>query len=227
MRADLVHEVAVVRHDYHRVVEIIEEVLQPCDRFQVQVVRRLVEEKDVRVAEERLRQEHAHLLPALELPHRACMQVVGDAQAAEERRGIGLRLITVHRVEHLLQLRGAVAVLIGEIVLLIDRVPFTKHFVELSMPHNDGLQHRELVEGELVLAQRGDSLARIARHLALVWFQLARKYFQERGLPRSVGPDEPVAVPRGKLYARVLEKHPLPERQRHIRHAYHPRFTFS
>jgi hypothetical protein len=49
VRADLVQEVAVVGDDDDRVLEPGEKLLEPGDGLQVQVVRRLVEQQDVRV----------------------------------------------------------------------------------------------------------------------------------------------------------------------------------
>ena len=46
--ADLIEEVAVMRDDDDRVREVREEVLKPVDRGHIEVVRRLVEEQNIR-----------------------------------------------------------------------------------------------------------------------------------------------------------------------------------
>ena len=53
----------------NRVVKVNEELFQPCDRVQIQMVGRLVEEQDVRVAEQGLSQKDFDLLRACEFFH--------------------------------------------------------------------------------------------------------------------------------------------------------------
>ena len=74
---DRVEEVAVVRDDDQRAVVADEEVLQPVDRIEVEVVGRLVQQQRRRVAEQRLREQHAHLLAALQFAHLPLVQLVG------------------------------------------------------------------------------------------------------------------------------------------------------
>ena len=45
-----IQEIAVVGYDDDRIVEINKEIFQPCDGIQVQVVGRLIQKKDIRVA---------------------------------------------------------------------------------------------------------------------------------------------------------------------------------
>ena len=81
VRADVVQEVAVVRDDDQRAVVAHEELAQPVDRIEVEVVRRLVEQQRLRVAEQRLREQDTHLLAALQLRHRPFVQLVGNVEA--------------------------------------------------------------------------------------------------------------------------------------------------
>ena len=59
--ADFVQKITVMRYYDYGVVKINQEFFQPCDSVQIQMVRRLVQKKDVRVAEERLRKQHFYL----------------------------------------------------------------------------------------------------------------------------------------------------------------------
>ena len=47
MRADTVHEHAVVRHEDQRALEVHEKLFQPLHRFKIEMVRRFVEQKNV------------------------------------------------------------------------------------------------------------------------------------------------------------------------------------
>ncbi len=90
--ADRVEEVAVVRDGDDRAVVTSEEVLQPVDGFEIEVVGRLVEQQCLGIAEERLCQQHANLLAALQLGHLALVDLVGDVEALEQDGGVGLGL---------------------------------------------------------------------------------------------------------------------------------------
>ena len=72
-----------------------EKLAQPVDRLEVEVVGRLVEQQRLRVSEQRLRQQHAHLLAALELAHRALVQLVRDVETLQQNRRIALGRVTV------------------------------------------------------------------------------------------------------------------------------------
>ncbi len=61
----------VVGDDDERAGVAEEELAQPVDRIEVEMVGGLVEQQRLRAAEERLRQQHPHLLSALQLDHRA------------------------------------------------------------------------------------------------------------------------------------------------------------
>src|SRR5512138_358593 len=129
VRADRVQEVAVVRdRDEHALVRL-EELLEPADRVDVEVVRGLVEEESLRVPEERLREQDAQLVAARERAHRLVVPGLLDAEALQELRRVGLRRVAVLLADEDLELREPVAVLVGdlrlreELLLLRHRAP--------------------------------------------------------------------------------------------------------
>ena len=61
---DLIEEITVVRDRQDRALEVPDVVLQPLHAAQVQMVRRLVEQQDVRLLEQQARQVHARLFAA-------------------------------------------------------------------------------------------------------------------------------------------------------------------
>ena len=67
-------------HD-HRILKIDQELLKPGDGVQIQMVGRLVEQQDVRVAEQSLGQQHLYLLGAGQRIHLGVVQVRLDAKA--------------------------------------------------------------------------------------------------------------------------------------------------
>ena len=115
--ADLVEKVAIVGDDDDGC-NADKELLEPGDRFHVEMVGGLVEQQDVRAAEERLGQQHAHLLAGFEVSlHLLWRELVGTPRPAEQRRRLRLGLVAVHVGELGLQLAGAHAVRFGELGL--------------------------------------------------------------------------------------------------------------
>ena len=72
-----------------------EEILQPVDGFKIEIVGGLVQQQGLGLPEERLAQQHADLLPALQLAHLAVVQLVGDVEPLQQDGGVGLRLVAV------------------------------------------------------------------------------------------------------------------------------------
>ena len=59
------------------------------------------------------------------------------------------------------------------------------------------------------VAQHAGAFARAEGHVAPRRGHLAAEHFEERGLPRPVGPDHTVAVARGEFEIDILEKNPF------------------
>jgi len=104
--------------------------LQPVYGIKVQVVCRFIEQQRRRIAEERLRQQHAHLLPALQFAHLAFVQLVFHAKAVEQHRGIRLRGIAALFTDNAFEFPEAHSVSIGQLFvrLGVQRVALHKGF---------------------------------------------------------------------------------------------------
>ena len=120
VRAHRVQEVAIVRDHDQRAFVADEEIAQPVDRVEVEVVGRLVEQQRLRIAEQRLRQQHAHLLAALQLAHQAMMELVGNIEALQQDRRVALGLVAVFFADDALELAEAHAVGVGHLALGVE-----------------------------------------------------------------------------------------------------------
>ena len=78
MRTDIIQKMTVMRNDQHRAEIIREEILKPADRVDIEVVRRLIEQDDIRIAEERLREQNLDLLVAVQLGHLRIEQLLAE-----------------------------------------------------------------------------------------------------------------------------------------------------
>ena len=97
-------------HDEDGALVVHEEVLEPYDAREVEVVRGLVEQDDVRLPEEGLGEQHLDLEPAVELRHGRIVELRADAEAAEYPAGVALGLPAAELGEFLLELARAQAV---------------------------------------------------------------------------------------------------------------------
>ena len=185
------------------------------------MVGRLVQQQDVRVSEERLRQEDLDLVVAVELGHLLAMLFLVDAELVEHGLGVAFGVPAVHLGKLALQLRGAQAVLVGEVRLCVERLLFLHDLVEALIAHDDGGEHVVFIVEEVVLLEDRDALARGDDDLARVRLQLPGENFQELALARAVCADDAVAVALVKLDVHVFKKNPLPKLERNIACLYH------
>ena len=118
----------------------------------------------------------------------------GNAQALKNAAGVRLGLPAAHLGILLGQLAGADAVLIGHVLLLVEGIHLLAHVIEVAVAHDDGVQHRILIEHELILLQNRHTHVGQNVHTAGGGFQLTGEDLQERGLTCAVGADNAIAV---------------------------------
>ena len=193
-------------HDHHGVREVEQELLQPQDRVDVQVVRRLVQQEDVGIAEQRLGHEHADLLGVRQVLHQRSVFLRCDPQLAEQLGGLGFGVPSVQIGELGLQLAGVLAISLAEVWLGIERVLLFHQRVQPLVAHDDRRQGRHLVEGVVILGKHAEPLVRLDAHGAGGRLDLARQALQERRLSRAVGADEPIAIAGRELDVHLFEQ---------------------
>ena len=146
-------------HD-HRVFKVPQEALQPGDGLGVQMVGGLVQQQDIRIAEQRLGQQHLHLVIGFQLAHHHAVLGLGDAQMAQERGRVGFGFPTVQLGKLALQFRGFEPVLVAEVGLHIQRVLFLHDFVQPLVAHDYGIHYRIFIIGKVILLQATHPLIR-------------------------------------------------------------------
>ena len=187
-----IEEVAVVRDDDHGAVVRRQVALEPGERLEVEVVRRLVEQEERRAQEEQPRERGAHAPPPGQLGERSRELLLPEAEAAEDHPGRGLEAIAAERLEGVLE----VAVPRGQRVARRRRQrPGDLFHLALDRPHlgepAEGLgQHRAGRDRGGLLRQVADrGLSRPAHAPGVGRLQL-REDPAERRLPHAVRPDE-------------------------------------
>ena len=109
-----VEEVAVVRDEDEGVLVVGQVLLEPVARFEVEVVRGLVEEQQRGLLQKEFGERDAHLPAAGELFGAALPVFLGEAEAAEDCTDLGVECVDVVRVEEI----GDLGVAVGGGVVL-------------------------------------------------------------------------------------------------------------
>ena len=130
-----------------------EEVLQPGYRLNVEVVGRLVHEDYVGISEQALRKQNLDLLVTGQGIHLLVENLLRQTQTLYQLGSVGLSLPAVQLCELGLQLGSAGAVLLGEILLGVERVLLLHDVVQALVAEDNGVLHGVVVERVVILAQ--------------------------------------------------------------------------
>ena len=185
---DLVHQgeqLAVVADDHHHPGPRRHRVVQPLARVQVQVVGRLVQQQDVRAAQEQRGQGDQDGLPAGQPLHPVVEGQVFEAEPVQPGAGA---------------------------LLDVPVVPDRREDVLSRLARLDGVQRipgggDAEQAGNALVGTEGDGLRQVA-HLAVgldragAWAQLPRDELEQGGLARAVHPDQP-GTPRAERHGQA------------------------
>ena len=194
-----VQEVTVVADHDDGAGEVQQEVLQPVDRVNVQVVGGLVHHQQVGVAEQSLGQQHLHLQTGVQGGHVVVVEIGADAKALENAGRVALGLPAAQLGILLFQLAGQHAVLVGHLLLGVQGFLLLADIVETLVAHDDGVHHVIGVVGVLVLLQNRHADVGQDRDLAGGGLQVSGQDLQKGGLAGAVCADDAVAVAPGEL----------------------------
>jgi hypothetical protein len=190
----------------------LEERLEPDDRFDVEVIGRLVHQQHVRLAEQHARHRHAHLPAARQRPDVAVDAGVLEAEAVQHLAGLALERVAAEVLVFLLHLAealqdrvhvvGAIRVAHG----VLERFELVVQVADAAAPGNRLVQHRPARHLLHVLAEVADRGLARHRHFAVVGPFLADDHAEKGGLAGPVRADEPDFVAGIELEGRVDEQ---------------------
>ena len=169
------------------------------------MVGRLVEQQRLRVAEQRLREQDADLLSALQLRHRALVQLLGDVEPLQQHGRVALGGVAVLLADDALELAETHAVVVRHVGLRVEALALLERRPEPGVAHDDGVDARGSWSNANWSCRRTPSFSG-ADDRALLRRELAGQQLHERGLAgavrarsgRSAGPAENVVVTSSK-----------------------------
>ena len=196
--ADGVEEVAVMADNEHRTAVGFQIIFEPLHRFQVQMVRRLVQNQQVGALQQQPCQTQPGLLTARKHARQLCPGVGGKPHAVKHLFDLGVHVISVHRVDD----SGAVGDFFGQFrivrvcgQLLLQRVHLL-HGVKRrgkDQPHCGIDVQRRVQPGVLLKVAGGHAGAE--RGISGVGQALAAEDPQKRRLAGAVGTDDADTIP--------------------------------
>ena len=180
-RGDAVEKVAVVRDEEAGAGIAAQEILQPLDALRIEVVRRLVEDEQFRLRDERAAECDAALFPAAQRTDDAIRR--GRVEILQEALQPRVEVPSVVPLDLIEQIRAAMRVA-GRVLVFGDDVENVLRAAEDVRLHG-----RVQIEIERLRQEaRHDSTT--ARNLAFIRLQIARDNFEQRAFPAAIPPDE-------------------------------------
>ena len=181
-RGQRAQEAAVVGDEHDAAAERLEEAFQPGDRLDVEMVGGLVQQQDVGIADQRLRQQHAPLHAAgqcgevgLVRQFEPLEHLLHAAVQVPAVLGFDLRLRFAHRVH--------VAVVHGMVVA-------REQLAQVAQAFGDHIEHRALRVLRHLLRHARDDHAVLHADLAVVGLEFAGHQPHQRGLAHAVAADD-------------------------------------
>ena len=155
------------------ILEVDQKFLKPCDGVQVQMIGGLVEQKDVRVPEQRLCEQDLDFLRSGQVFQIFIVKVRFYPEPVQQSRGVRFRFPAVHCGKLCLQLACFDSVFICKIFLCVDDLFLLHDLIEARISHNNGIQHRIFIVFEMILLKKRETLAGSDADIALRRLELS------------------------------------------------------
>jgi hypothetical protein len=191
-RAHPVEELAVVRRHEQRAVVLFQELLEPDERLEIEVVRRLVEQHRVGLHQQNARERDAHLPAARERAHVAVDHRWAEAQAREDLTGAALERVAAQLVEaglHLAEAGDERVELVGFVRVghvVLELLELTRDLRDVARAVHRLFDDRPAAHLADVLPEVADRDAAIDAHRALVRRLFLHDVAEEGGLAGAV-----------------------------------------
>ncbi len=195
-----------MRDDDHGAVTLVQHLFQPANGVDVEVVGRFVEQENIRISKQRLRQKHTQLPARSNFTHRAIVLFHWNSHAKQQFTGASFRRVTVHFAVFNFQIGHFIAVFFTHFRQSIDAVALLLHFPQLFMPHDHRIQHSELFKGKLILTQFTNALVGIEGNVTQRRLKVAAEDLHKGGFTTTVRANQAVTVAAAKFDGNVFKQ---------------------
>mmetsp|Transcript_8617 Transcript_8617/g.27092 ORF Transcript_8617/g.27092 Transcript_8617/m.27092 type:complete len:399 (+) Transcript_8617:581-1777(+) len=206
--AHAVQKVLRVRHHDQAAVELVLQILlQPHTRLQVEMVGRLIQQQNVGLDEQRTRQRHAHAPATRHVLGGSVHHHLVEAQTVKDAASLDLERLRLHRldaVHHVLQLVRVRLSLLAQPRLVILQP------MQLRLGRRHHVGQRRLIQRRRLRVQQEHVHVRRDGHVPV------GQALEEGGLASPVVPDQTVPPADGELDHGVLDQLLTIQRQREV-----------
>ena len=206
MGTNHVQEVTVVRNDNHGAFTRIQCLFQPTNGIDIQVVGRFVEQQNIRIREQCLRQQHTQFPAWRHFTHQTVVLFYRNTYTQQQLTSTRFSSVAIIFSYFGFQLCGVHVVFIGRFRISIDAVAFMNGRPQLGVAHHDHIQYAFIFIRELILTQLTYTLIRIKRHVAGGRFQIATHDFHERRFTATICPNQTITIATAKFDRNVFKQ---------------------
>jgi len=161
------------------------------DRVEIEMVRRLVQQQSLGMTKQRLRQQHADFLSALQIAHLLLVKLFGNVQPIEQNCGIALGGVSILFGDDAFEFAQTHAVIVGQVVLGEELLALFNGLPQAAVSHDHGVDHAIRVKGKLILPQ--DSQLARAHYIPLLGLELSGEDIHQSRLAGAVRASEAIA----------------------------------
>ncbi len=190
----LVQEMAIMGNDDHGRIALVQHIFEPADGVDIEVIGRLVEQQDIRIRKQCLRQQDAQLPAWCDVAHRALVLIDRNAHAQQQFAGARFGGITVVFGKPGFQVGRLHVVVVGGFGIGIDRIALGHRCPHFSVAHHHHVEYPHFFKRKLILTQFTQTLVLIQHHVAGRRLEIAAQDLHERRLATAVRADQTVAV---------------------------------
>mmetsp|Transcript_4203 Transcript_4203/g.12015 ORF Transcript_4203/g.12015 Transcript_4203/m.12015 type:complete len:623 (-) Transcript_4203:26-1894(-) len=207
VRAHPVQKVLAVTHQQQNPLPLLQRILQPYARLQIQMIRRLVQHQKRRLHEQRPRQRDPHAPPSREIPGLLRLHLLIKPKSMQNTRRSHLRHVRIQRVETLVNILHPRLHLWPLLRHQLFRLLLKRRPLRIHLHH--GFQRREVRRRHLAVQKV---------NVDMLWDRnLPRpQRLQQRRLPAPVGPQQPIPATVIQLQIRILQQLVPMEQQRKL-----------
>lgn len=191
-RGQRAQKTTIVGHEQHRAVEAEQQLLQPVDRLDVEVVGRLIQQQHVGCEHECAREQHAPLHAARQVGEPGLGR---QFQSREHAIHAPVQVPALLRVDARLHARERIG-MAGQLELVAELVELREQCAQFAQRRGHHIEHAARKSMRHFLREPGHAHAALHAHLAIVGAQFARDQPQQRRLARAVATDDAHAFAR-------------------------------
>ena len=143
-----------MRHYDHGIVKVDQKFFQPSDSIQIQMVRRLIQKQDVRVAKQCLGKKNFYFIRARKVLHHGVMEFGTNSKSIQKCSGIGLGFPSVHGCKLAFQFAGTDSIFISKIFFGIEYFFFFHNLVQSGIAHDDRIKNHVFIIFKMILLKK-------------------------------------------------------------------------